>query len=660
MPLINPKSEDQIRQERKVWIAVVAVVLVAGAGAGAFFLRSPGDTKLAAAGPALSALPQAHLPPASLPGASDPSPLVDRLPAAAPQELTFSDMLDILGAESQKPDVAPVAKQFKQQFMANPRTRETLEEFRKARARGDRPSAKLFMSVLRTMPEFKAMASQFAFQPGGTQAMLALAQHPTLKKFLLEQKAMLKAGQASMAARDRRAAMLAGGTRFGGNPSYAAGRAGLAAHGANPAAGGHAGDKGATAFSATGAGGGLQSGADGARISGAGARASGSAGADANASGREAEGGLRFGGTPPRDVNGTTCTRLDQPGCSPRDVGADKLGDLDQALKEWIDQYGLRSIWDTIQNHGLWGSCFAQNKLSACDQACKNPPNRIKTLGVLPCRFPSYFPDHPYFSACLEWKGATALKTCLELCHDKQPICKSPQEIVDSFCRLPKDYKLNESTCKRIKAPDAFAVYCGSRDKCTTNKKECEEGGLTVGGARATCPVGGGELPKEEVDPYEKWCKGKPRSAKDGQCLFMDQNKGWKESSCAGMTEDECAREWVKAHDREVDNPAIKSFLAAPEPVRELCLRQRGYNWELAAQLYVSDQACGTSGGRSSTTATDAAPTFGSAPDVGATEGRVKDTPGCREQPERPGCTEPVPQETQTQTEFCQDGNCAR
>ncbi|MBI5201975.1 MAG: hypothetical protein HY925_10345 [Elusimicrobia bacterium] len=523
---------------RKPLIAVAALLLILGAGAAAYFLRPAPEPPRAA----VSSLPppvEPEAPPAALP--ADPVETRDRLPKAESDELTFGDMMDILGVESAKPEVAPVAEKFAEKFMANPRTRDTYREFKQARARGDEPAAATFMAVLRKMPEFKAMTTQFAQQAGTSQALMALAKNPTLKKFLVEQKNLLKA-QATMASnRDRRAAVSGETARRGGGAAYASGQAGF---GANASGTGAAGDRASTGFSAGGAGASSRVGGGQAAISASG------------------EGGPSFGGPggggdkAGADVTDVACKSLADPKCAIKTVGNDSVGVMDDAVKEWMAKYGIGSVWDSIEQDGLWGGCFKQGKLSACVSACSNPPDRIKTMGKLYCRLPSTYRNYPYFAACMEAFGNEL--DCIKRCKQQSP-CQNDPEVVRKLCAPPADLRRVKPNC--TVAEFDFAPYCSTQPEYLKNKDYCDGGGLK--------PANLAAAPKAEADPRYPCadenttnqkvaidCKKfdgefKPGSPEEAQWLDT-----WRRDGRSGESlKDFVQRRWVEEHNQDLKDP---------------------------------------------------------------------------------------------------------
>ncbi|MBI4346212.1 MAG: hypothetical protein HY553_05115 [Elusimicrobia bacterium] len=190
MPL-TVNDEEEARQRRKLaWLGVGALALI-GAGAGvALWMRAPD----AASG----SVP--------FPTAKLVMPQTEDSPSELEKELGFTRLMEILGMESQRPAVAAVARPFVRAFNERPELKRTYEDFKKRAKLGQKPTAKEFMASLRSQPAFGRLTGEFGRGGGGgggSSAMLALAQHPELKRFLGEQ-ARVVGAEGGGAARDKK------------------------------------------------------------------------------------------------------------------------------------------------------------------------------------------------------------------------------------------------------------------------------------------------------------------------------------------------------------------------------------------------------------------------------------------------------------------------
>lgn len=213
-------------KQRRVELVVVAALSLAGLGVAVELLRrESSEPSEAAVGP-VGFLPK--------PEAAGLGPGARAEPAypEAERELSFSRLMDILGAEAAKPEVAPLVEPFKKAFAAQPKLKKTFDEYKRRAAGGEKPSAKAFLSELRKNSEFAKLAHAFGQGPGGSSALLALARQPELKRFMNEQDRALAAagrpGPGAPAGRTGRMVPVSGGRGASGGGARAAGVASYA------------------------------------------------------------------------------------------------------------------------------------------------------------------------------------------------------------------------------------------------------------------------------------------------------------------------------------------------------------------------------------------------------------------------------------------------
>ena len=333
-------DEEGERHRRKLLLLGLCAFFLIGAGVGvSLWMRAPQDQ----------------------PG-GDPFPapkVVTAKPADTragelENELSFSRLMDILGMESDKPAIAPFTKPFVKAFTSNPETRKPFEEFKRKAALGQKPKAKDFLASMRAQPAFGRMVAELGRSPGGSAAMMSLAQHPELKRFLAEQDRLAKAG-GGPASRDKGAAV-ALRPRAGGK-----GADGAAGTGAVLKSGGFAPNAAelaqlASVGPAIGAGGG---------------------------SGTQGAGGAGGSGPDAHDA-----TKLDKGWKDEKNI---TLSDDVKKLNKLLQQYPcLASLGQAkllrfingadIDRLGLWGACFQLKWFQDCRVTGCTPP-----VGEHPC-----------------------------------------------------------------------------------------------------------------------------------------------------------------------------------------------------------------------------------------------------------------------------------
>lgn len=385
---------------------------VAGLAVAIELVRRPADTSLAGVGP-VGYLPKPDA--GSLRPAARPEPAYPE----AEQELGFSRLMEILGAEAAKPEIAPAAEAFKKAFNAQPALRKTYDEFKAKADRGERPAAKAFFAALRGNPAFGRLVSEFG-RGSGSGAMMAIVQQPDLKRFLNQQDKLLAAA---------------------GKGPGPAGRATRTALGRGGAGG--AGLEGARHTSLVNAFGALASRAP--------------AAADGNAS--------TFGGTRPQEPSRTSAdgaTPVTGPGpgsgtpstgsgsSNPRgnmpggaadgvdpnldDEWKNKPVDSEGMAKEirdWLNRNGLNADeYMGNRDSGFWDLCFKRGELKKCSDACANPPRAMS--GKSMCNLPS---DKTFWGTCLAVHADEG--ACLKACPQQAP-CRVSDASVERLCRKPK------------------------------------------------------------------------------------------------------------------------------------------------------------------------------------------------------------------------------
>ncbi|MBI4423486.1 MAG: hypothetical protein HY554_07160 [Elusimicrobia bacterium] len=430
-PLLTPRGKgtpSKRDRQRRIELAVVVAISLIGVAVGLELVRRhPADGTLAGVGPmSWTSRPQA-------PGLDRPIG-ESHLAPEDDKELSFNRLMDILGAEAEKPAIAPLAKAFARDFMSKPPLKKTYEDFKRRADNGERPKAKDFLGSLRAAPAFQKLASDILRGGGGSGsggAMMALVQHPELKRFLNQQDRALGPSGASSAMaskdRDRRAAMLQGGTQSSQGPDYLAKVAGI---GASPNAPG-----------ATDLGGGpLGYHADGGQT----------------LSSQGAAAGAPDAAQAPKDSKSVSVKDKEKDPAHnvPGFGGGGGLKtpateDMDKAISTWLNTYlkdKRKAVEDGIQA-GLtpWGACFKAGALQDCITACENPPDRVSTNRLLFCNPPK--PGYlPYFRACMDANNDSET-ACLLKCRQQAP-CTTDPGAWKTHCGTPEKLMANRAFCK--------------------------------------------------------------------------------------------------------------------------------------------------------------------------------------------------------------------
>lgn len=375
--------------------------------------RAPSDTSLAGVGP-VGYLPKPE------PGILRPAPRPEPAYPEAEQELGFSRLMDILGAEAAKPEIAPAAEVFKKAFNAQPTLRKTFREFKAKADRGEKPSAKAFFAALRANPAFGRLVSEFG-RGSGSGAMMALARQPDLKRFLNQQdRELAAAGKgAGPAGRSARTAYGRGGSGTAGlegaRQSSLVNAFGALASRAPATAEGNA-----TTFGGTRPQEPARTSTDGAgAVAGPGPGAGNPA---TGAGGSNPRGNLPGGTDPGVDPN------LDDE-WKDKPIGSEGMA---KEIRDWLNRNGLDA--DAYMNNrdsGFWDLCFQRGELKKCHDACaSNPPRAIS--GKSMCSPPG---DPTYWGTCMIVHGDEG--ACLKACKEQAP-CKVNDAAVERLCRKPK------------------------------------------------------------------------------------------------------------------------------------------------------------------------------------------------------------------------------
>ncbi|MBI5202957.1 MAG: hypothetical protein HY925_15305, partial [Elusimicrobia bacterium] len=188
-------------------------------------------------------------------------------------ELSFTELLGSFKDGARSPKTQAVADKFAAEFKAQPKLKEVYDDFKKQTAEGNKPKAAAFMARLRATEGFKELTTKFAGMPGSGALLMAAANQPKVKDFLLNDAARIT-GKAPPAARGVAGSTLRGvgavaAGRTGSGGRYAA-LAGDLKGGAGSSGGATGGNRTTAEASAAGpAGGGLSASGAGAQAPGA-------------------------------------------------------------------------------------------------------------------------------------------------------------------------------------------------------------------------------------------------------------------------------------------------------------------------------------------------------------------------------------------------------
>ena len=450
-------DEENERSRKRLLVLALAALFLVGAGAGvSVWMRAPQTD----------------------PG-GDPFPTpktaMPRLPdtqnTELESELSFSRLMEILGMESQKPSVAPVARTIVKAFTTQPELKRKYDEFKRKADLGHKPTAKDFMASMRSQPAFGRMAAELGRSAGGSAAMMSLAQHPELRRFLGEQDRLMKAG-GDPAARDKKAIVPGG----------------LA--GAKPAEGG------AGAGSALKAGGAAPNTTELAQLASAGPAISASGGTGT-------QGAAGGSGSDAHDA-----TKLDKGWKDEKNI---TLSDDVKKLNKLLQQYPclaslgqpklLRFINGAdIDKLGLWGACFQLKWFADCRATGCTPP-----VG-----------EHPCWSACLEANSDNE-RTCIQKVR-LQPGCSQadiPGDIWAVNC-VPK--RVNGKCVSRTPP----IAECGL-SPCVDDAAAVAPAtaGPVLGGPNCPALTSGKTLPMEAESVYESAANAKWDSDEELRNRFM-------------------------------------------------------------------------------------------------------------------------------------------
>ncbi|MBI4348824.1 MAG: hypothetical protein HY553_18440 [Elusimicrobia bacterium] len=423
-------------------VQAVLVVALLGGGLTAAYLglsRSPQPSEPVAVAPA------------PVTAVSEPEPLIveeapprSSLPLPDAPDLSFGQIMRILGAESDKPEVAQAAGEFKKEFVETPELKKAFDEYRHRAARGLDPPAAEFLQTLRAIPAFRKLMAKWG-SGTGKSAMLILAKHPEIRRFLNEERRAAAAagpvaGRSPVSSvgtiRSARGVLPRGGTRnFGAGPAASAA---LASAGPSDI--------------------------------GTGAAAIGSGAANAErTSAAQASGRASGGGTAPLAKLSDACSQQ-----------------MDHLLKEWLARHGLSAeAYMSDRSSGIWDLCFKRGELERCDRACRDQPRapesrsdsgcgsvghtRISAV----CAAPS---DPTYWGTCLEAHGEEL--RCVRGCNEQAP-CRIPAEVWNRLC-VPQGAFAPPAECRANggrAAPEGAEPACRG-EGCTPEGIRCWSQGI--------------------------------------------------------------------------------------------------------------------------------------------------------------------------------------
>lgn len=385
---------DERERRRTLELAGVALVSLLGMAAAVAFLRKPAQRLPEP--PAAETLPPPEAPEGlAVEAAARPAEEDDR-------ELSYGRLMTLLGAESEEPAVAPVAKAFVEEFKKAPELVKVREEFAAAQARGEKPSAAAYLQALREQPRFRKLVGRLGGSAAGRAAVLALVRNPELKRFLRgdgEQQGLLASNPGGRAPAGRAPAGRASAVSRSASPS----KRGVLAAAAGPSA--------YSAASAVAPAGGPPV----------------FAGPAAAASTGGSYTGPASGGSRPAPASAS-------PGSSGGALTA--LGKIEDASSElmkrlleqypWLSHLGednvLRLIKESrIDEWGTWGACFSLGIYGRCVEAC----NRGNAEKPGACRVKDGW------GSCLDWKGAD--RPCIAECRRQAP-CQVPADRWQAYC----------------------------------------------------------------------------------------------------------------------------------------------------------------------------------------------------------------------------------
>ncbi|MBI4346193.1 MAG: hypothetical protein HY553_05020 [Elusimicrobia bacterium] len=383
---------------RRTYAAIGLLAAALGLGLGALFVAGGGRGTESS---------RAFLPRPGLPGGrGEPSGSDDRLFAREPgpeaeEDVTFGDMLDILGVEASRPENKELAKQFKKEFMAEPELKLVYDEFAAAERLSPRRTMTEFLDRLGKLPAFQRLQAKFFAADASTTALLPLYQSPALGRFWRRDEK--KPVDNPLVARIRR---LARGLRLGFHR-------GPSAAGSLASIGGLRGGRGP--FAASG-GASTAYGAPG-----------GEAGAQADAGPSSLLAGPNSHGVNPT-LAPLTAADSDPMAvfCAPENF---------KWLCDFLDPAERLSMYNAIDPYGLWGACWELQSFDKCAAACSASGGKCSQKAG--------------WNSCLEARGNAEL-VCLGE-------CRTPPKT--QWCTVPDDVKTRLCTAQWPASPPA---ECGN------------------------------------------------------------------------------------------------------------------------------------------------------------------------------------------------------
>ncbi|MBI4349598.1 MAG: hypothetical protein HY553_22370 [Elusimicrobia bacterium] len=387
-------------------ILVAALALGLGA-AGAFAFRARSRAPSAAPRPRV-AVP---LPPAARPveQSADPADAEsDRLwKPAEPEDVTYGDFIAMLGFEAKDPVVAPAARELVKAFAAEPELREAALEFAAAEDRGEERNAAQFLETVGRSRAFERVISRFAHQPGASAALLAFLMKPQAAPLAAWAKRIVGKPNASLG-RALVRGQIPAGQSWNGAGNYL-GTAAIVAQELQ---------RRQSVLASTGT---LTASARASMSASAAGLPSGAA-AHSAASGREDDGPLPGAHDVDTKLKGT----IRQPG-----------SEIMKRLLEqypWLTNLSQSELLELIRggmvdDHGLWGACFALKMWKECQRACA-ADDGVRGSGT-ERRIVPKCQATPAWNSCLDWKGSE--ETCVSRCKFQQP-CTVPSGVWSRFC----------------------------------------------------------------------------------------------------------------------------------------------------------------------------------------------------------------------------------
>lgn len=379
MEILPQRGAGSGGPQRGLYLIIGALVVALLLALWALSTRKPAASRPAARGSQLDGLQSEE------PGEQDSADPEDRFMARSEgleddDDLSFGDMLDVLGAEVSKPEVRAVAKPFARDFRSDPVLRAAFQDAADQERSGKRLSASEFLDRMGRLPQFHALVERYG-DAATTSALLALYQAPNLRRFWKKQ--TRSPSNNPLVARAMALAKARGLSLSG----PAARPAGWLA--AMPGAGDGAVIPTSSVADTIVSTAGAQSG------SGPNAGGGGAGGHDVQAS-----------LAPIKAATSDAMTAF----CAPENF---------KWLCDGVDPAERVAIYNAIGIHGLWGACFYLNLYPRCLSACQSSSGKCAPVTA--------------WNACMEYADQDEVR-CLSLCNSAR-FCRVPKEAWDEHCK---------------------------------------------------------------------------------------------------------------------------------------------------------------------------------------------------------------------------------